>query len=104
MSLPEEILRGQTPVARALVGAIQRAKRFCITNPDEAQNIVASQLDLPVEVVKTAWPKHNWSATLTDDVLTDIRQKAEFLAEQKLTPNNVVPSLQALVDASLIKK
>ncbi|MBN1859723.1 hypothetical protein JW848_11065, partial [Candidatus Bipolaricaulota bacterium] len=45
----------------------------------EGQAIVAEDLNLELPVVELAWPKHDWSARLSDAVVADIQQKGDFL-------------------------
>jgi sulfonate transport system substrate-binding protein len=59
--------------------AVRRAKIWLAENPQEGQALVASELELELPVVELAWPKHDWSSTLTDTVVADIQQKADFL-------------------------
>jgi sulfonate transport system substrate-binding protein len=88
MAIPEDVLIKDEPIARAMVTVIQQSKEWIRKHPDEAENVVASELRLNLSVIQAAWGKHDWSAHLTDPVLSDIQQKADFLAEQKLTRNN----------------
>jgi sulfonate transport system substrate-binding protein len=58
---------------------VRRAKVWLERNPREAQALIASELELELPVVEMAWPKHDWSSRLTDAVVTDIQEKADFL-------------------------
>jgi sulfonate transport system substrate-binding protein len=58
---------------------VRRAKVWLAQNPLEGQALVASELNLEPPVVELAWPKHDWSSTLTDAVFSDIQEKADFL-------------------------
>jgi sulfonate transport system substrate-binding protein len=98
MSLRGKLIEEHPEVAQALVSAIQKAKKWMAANPDEAQSIVAKSLKLPSEVVALAWPKHNWSATLTEDVLADMEDKSQFLTNQGVVRNGVVNIRKDLVD------
>ncbi|MDP1590272.1 MAG: ABC transporter substrate-binding protein [Prosthecobacter sp.] len=67
--------------AKALVAVIQRAKEWIRQNPAEAQSIASKELGLDSAVVAQAWPKHDWGTGLTEAVLDDLQEKANFLAE-----------------------
>ena len=69
---------------KAALDVLEETKLWLISNPEEAQKIVATELELPIEVVSTAWPKHNWSATIDPVMLKDIQAKADFLKKQGL--------------------
>jgi sulfonate transport system substrate-binding protein len=84
VAIPTSLLNNDKIIASALVSVIQKAKNWIQANPQEAESIVANELSLNPEVVKTAWGKHNWKATLSDDVIDDIQKKADFL--QKMIP------------------
>lgn len=78
------------PDLTAIIQAVhEKAKKWIIENPNEAQKIVADALNVPLEVIKKAWPEHNWSATLSDNVLNDLQNKADFLKQQNLINNPV---------------
>ena len=103
MSVPHSLLTQQPKAAKALVNAIQKAKQWLAANPDEAQKIIAKRLKLDSEVVALAWPKHNWGATLTDDVTKDIQKKSKFLTEQGVVRNGIIITLDELIDKGLLK-
>lgn len=75
--------------ARAVLQAVGRARSWMLENPGEAKSVLAEQLKLPLEVVNLAWPKHDWSATLSAGVIGDIQAKADFLVDQKKIRNRV---------------
>lgn len=79
MSLYAPMFNEQPDMAEALIDTVRRAKGWMRANPDEAITIIAQTLQLDRDVVELAWPKHNWSALLTEEVLSDIDAKAEFL-------------------------
>lgn len=61
-----------------------RAKQWMIENPLEAQAIVARKLQLDPQIIRLAWPKHDWGAVIDADVKRDIQEKIQFLDEQQL--------------------
>ena len=66
---------------RELVSIIERTKQWMVDNPEEAQQIVAKELNISLEVIKRAWPRHDWTAQLTPEVIKDIQSKADFLVK-----------------------
>jgi sulfonate transport system substrate-binding protein len=62
-----------------LLNTVTRAKEWINNNEEEAQEIVATELDLPLEVVIEAWPKHDFQATIGEVEKADIQAKADFL-------------------------
>lgn len=72
-----------------LIEVIERAKIWIVENEEESQFIVASELDLSLEVVKEAWPKHNFQATIGEREKADIQAKADFLFETGAIKNQV---------------
>jgi sulfonate transport system substrate-binding protein len=85
MTMSAPFIKDHEAASRAVVAVIQRAKKWIQDNPDEAQKIMAQELSLDPQVVKKAWGKHNWNAQLDDAVITDIQEKATFLAEADKT-------------------
>ena len=105
MSLEQTVIDGNPRTREALVSAIRRAKKWMRANPDEAITIVAQALRLDRAVVKLAWPKHNWSAELDEDVLSDIDAKAVFLKQVGVvTERAPVPARADLIDLKGLKK
>lgn len=70
--------------ARAVLNAIEETQVWMVANPEEAQGIVASVLDLDLEVVALAWPKHDWSSEINAAFVADVQSKADFLYDQGL--------------------
>jgi len=68
--------------AAAVIGALERAKQWIITHPAEAQATVAKEANLPIEVVRAAWPNLAWTATLNDAMASQLQSDADFLASQ----------------------
>jgi len=89
MSLSSTFLNQHENTARGVAAAIQRAKKWMVEHPEEAQAIAASELALDPAVVKTAWPKHDWSVVLSESLIPDLQEKADFLAAADKTRANI---------------
>ncbi|MEN4476932.1 aliphatic sulfonate ABC transporter substrate-binding protein [Mycolicibacterium cosmeticum] len=70
-------------VYSGLVGAIAKAKEFIRASAAEAKSIVAAEVRVDPAVVELAWPRHDFTATLTPQVIADIQAKADFLADAR---------------------
>lgn len=68
-------------VVEAAVSALERAQAFIAAEPEAAMELVANAVDQPIEVVRMAWPKHDFSPELNDQVIADLQEKATFLNE-----------------------
>lgn len=79
-----EFMDRHSEIANAILRVVERSKQWIAANPAEAQAIMAETLNLDPAVVELAWPKHDWTASLTPEVLADIQAKADFLLEQGL--------------------
>jgi sulfonate transport system substrate-binding protein len=86
---------------KALVSVLNETKTWMINQPGDAQAIVAKELDIPVKVVERAWPRHDWSATLSDGVIADIQAKADFLFDGKYV-NSKVNVAKQVVDKTYL--
>ncbi len=62
-----------------LIDAVSEAKEYIAADPAGAQAIVAEQARVDPAVVQLSWPRHDFTATLTPDVVADIQAKADFL-------------------------
>jgi|ERR1051325_3089230 sulfonate transport system substrate-binding protein len=85
VSISASFLKQHELAARAIVTAIHKAKKWMVEHPEEAQKIATQELGLDPEVVKVAWPKHNWAARLNEAMIDDIQAKATFMAEMDKT-------------------
>lgn len=68
---------------------LQRAKKWMLENPDQAQKIVAEALNEKPDVVARAWPRHQWDAKLTQGVISDMQNKADFLIDQGIIKKKI---------------
>jgi sulfonate transport system substrate-binding protein len=86
-------------VVKDMVAVLQRSKEWIIKNPAEAQEIVATEINVPLNVVKKSWPSHNWAAKLTPVVGADIQSKANFLKDNSFIKRAVDVKTE-LIDTS----
>jgi sulfonate transport system substrate-binding protein len=86
---------------KALVSVLNETKAWMIKEPAAAQAIVAKELSIPLNVVERAWPRHDWSATLSDAVIADIQAKADFLFNGKYVSSKVNVAEQVIDKAYL---
>jgi sulfonate transport system substrate-binding protein len=75
--------------ASSVVQALERAKRWLIENPAQAQEIVAEEINMPLHIVQSSWSKMVWEADLDDAVISDIQSKADFFVQEKIIRNPV---------------
>jgi sulfonate transport system substrate-binding protein len=76
-----DLAKDYPAVYSGLLDAVAKAKTFIATSPQEAQAVVSEQVRVDPEVVALAWPRHDFTATLTPAVITDIQAKADFLVD-----------------------
>jgi sulfonate transport system substrate-binding protein len=79
MAVRGDFAKQYPEITRDLVSVLARAKQWLAANPAEAQGIIGKELNVSLDVVKRAWPRHDWNAQLTDAALVDIQAKADFL-------------------------
>ena len=83
VSVREETMEEHPKVVAAALDAMRRAKQWLQSNPEDAQSILAKELDLPLDVVKLGWTRLDWAATIDDQtVREDLQRKADFLVEE----------------------
>jgi sulfonate transport system substrate-binding protein len=85
MSVSNAYRQSNAPQVNAAAAIVEKAKRWMVDHPDEAQRIAAEQLGLDPKVVSLAWPKFNWRAQLDDSLITDLQAKIDFLATSDKT-------------------
>lgn len=97
VAMPTETLSGYPEISHDILSVVKKAKEWIGHHPEEAITIVANELNLDIDVVKQAWPKHRWSATLNDQLIKDMQEKAVFLANEHATRNNVTVNIKDIV-------
>lgn len=86
-------------ILREILNVLDKAKKWISDNPVEAKNIVAKELNIPLEVVEKAWPRHDWLAIIDENVIKDIQEKADFLMQIN-SIRNPVKVKDELIDLS----
>lgn len=81
--------RDYPALTKDIVAVVQKAKEWIMQNPAQAQQIVSTELKLPLEVVQKAWPRHDFQATIGPKEVEDIQAKADFLFDLGLVKNRV---------------
>lgn len=89
MVVRNEFAQKHSKILREIIATLQNTKKWIQENPTEAQQICAEELELPLEVVQRAWPRHDWKAQITEEVISDIEAKAEFLKTNNFIQNAV---------------
>jgi sulfonate transport system substrate-binding protein len=85
-------------LSKTLIGVVERAKDWMKNNPEESMVIIAQYLGMELDVVRLAWPKHNWGANIDETVLLDIREKSFFLKRVGvIRESQEVPKISNLV-------
>lgn len=75
----EIFVRNNPKTFELIKQTFDKTKKWIAENPDEAIKIIAEEMKMPEDVIKLAYPKHNWDATINDKIITDIQAKADFL-------------------------
>jgi sulfonate transport system substrate-binding protein len=81
MAVRGGFIKENEAIYQTISNVFQMSKQWMFTNPDSAMAIVSRQLDVSIEVTRSAWPRHDWNATLNQKVIDDIQAKADFLKE-----------------------
>ena len=76
-------------LVRQAVAVLDRAKKWIIENPDEAKRIVAQELGVSIDVVAKAWPRHDFQAQITPDVISNIQAKSDFLFDNGIIKQKI---------------
>lgn len=93
MAIPDFVINKYPKVAKEFCRILQKSKLWILNHPEESKNIVAKAVQQEYDVVELAWPKHNWSASINEDLIQDLQNKSKFLADEKETRNNRVVNI-----------
>lgn len=85
----ENFVKNNPETFQIIKETFDKAKKWIAENPDEAIKIIAAEMKEPEAVIKLAYPKHNWSATINDKIIADIQAKADFLLKLGKIKNSV---------------
>lgn len=72
-------IKEQPELVREVGATIKQGQDWIVQNEKEAQNIIAKEIDLPLEVVELSWPKENFNFSLGPVEIKDAQEKADFL-------------------------
>ncbi|MBY0428147.1 MAG: hypothetical protein K2Q32_02890, partial [Alphaproteobacteria bacterium] len=72
-----------------LINVIDETKTWIPFNEITAITITAEELDMPVEVIRRAFFRHNWGMKLNEAAVNIMQPYADFLREQKVIDNAV---------------
>lgn len=84
LSCRNDVIKGNPRLSSKLLEIVQRAKKWIVDHPKDAQSIISSSLNIPADIVNLAWAQHSFSAsTDTHLVLADLSfsvQPGEFVS------------------------
>ncbi|MBI4117458.1 MAG: aliphatic sulfonate ABC transporter substrate-binding protein [Parcubacteria group bacterium] len=87
-----KLVKENPKLVNELLDVIEKAQQWIVANQSEAQQIVAQELGLALDVVQLAWPKHDFTPTIGEKEIADIQAKADFLQSIGLIKNTVKSS------------
>jgi sulfonate transport system substrate-binding protein len=79
MVLRGDFIKDNPKIAKALVDVLNSTRRWVTTHPSESQQIVATELKLPLAVVQRAWKRQDFTSMIDKATSDDIQSKADFL-------------------------
>jgi len=85
----EKFIKENPKLTQDLLIVINRSQEWIVNNEENSKQIVAAELDLPIEVVELAWSKHNFQPKFNENAITDIQAKADFMYDLKFIKNKV---------------
>ncbi|HCY75781.1 MAG TPA: hypothetical protein DHV28_07650 [Ignavibacteriales bacterium] len=89
MAVRGDFIKDNEAIYKTIENVFNNTKIWILANPDSAVAIVSRQLNVPIEVIQKAWPRHDWTAKLNMKVIDDIQAKANFLKETGKIQNPV---------------
>jgi sulfonate transport system substrate-binding protein len=84
-----EVLDKHPDVAHAFDTVLEQGRKWQSEHLDEAQQITATELNFPIDVIKRAWATQDFNAKLTDALAGDFQAKADFLYKGGFVPRRV---------------
>lgn len=84
---------------KRIIQALQKAVRFIVQNPDEAQKITAGQLQLNEEQVRWAWQDYNFKLSLNNALLATVESQARWAVQTGMVPHKGVPDFRTLINS-----
>jgi sulfonate transport system substrate-binding protein len=103
MSIRGQFQDEHSEIAQAAFDVLEQSKSWIRQHPKEAEEIVAKALKLDFKVIELAWPKHDWTAELNEEIATDIQRKADFLKEREIIKQPVNVRTQLIFPLSSSK-
>ena len=90
-----DFLNEKPGVAARFLRAQKKALEFIRSNPSEAQEIVAREIDLDIEIVRAIWDEYEFLTELDVDGLTIVLEnEANWIRQNSPENSNLTPNFQ----------
>ena len=89
MAVREGFMQDHPAIYAKIDSVFDHAKQWILDNEQEAIQLIAGELNTDIAVVEKAWPRHDWKATLNDDIVKDVQAKADFLVNEGKIKNKL---------------
>jgi len=80
----ENICHNHSLQLAAFLRALETARQFVAQHREQAEQIVSTALNLPLDVTHRSMLIHKYHLTLDDDILSSLKETASFLHQQKI--------------------
>lgn len=95
----EDYVRKNREQTKALLRAYQRGADFIKTNPREAAELIASDVNLPAELLAKVFAKFDYSPTIQPEDVAELKKSEAFMKEAGIIRRSV--DIDRFVDLSL---
>lgn len=82
----QNICQQQPQQLKAFLRALDQAKQFLEHHREEAEQIIATTLSLPLDITRRAMQLHEYPLLLDDSTVRSLNKTADFLCQQNIIP------------------
>lgn len=83
--------------------ALQQAEEQLIRHPEQAQVVTQRRLGFDAGYLARMWPQHRFGLSLDQPLVIAMKDEAEWMIRNGLTPVSSLPDFSALIDAAALE-
>lgn len=94
----------QIQLRTKVLQALNKATHFIASNPDQAQAILRSHLQLDQEFIDWIWQDYLFKLSLNNSLVTSLENQARWAVKSNLVTHEQIPSFQEFIDHAPLSK
>ena len=103
VAVREDFAEENPEVVESYLKALIEADTYLQENPQQAQEILAREIDIPLDVLQLAWEEYDVGVGLSKGLLEAITKEGKWVATQPEFKGKPLPDYQEVIDPQFLK-